>query len=89
MKSPQNLAYAEQELAATFELIAGRRPTVLILPTRDEKGRVVVSVGYRGDHLVEAMQIEAFITQRGESVRYRSQLKEGNTVLVYNMESTR
>lgn len=86
MKKPLAcLADAEQELAATFEILAGIRPKVTLLG-RDEKGRITVAVGYRGNELVAAMQIEAFVIEKGESIRHRSQLKDGNTVLVYHIE---
>lgn len=81
-----SLADAEHELAATFELIAGVRPKVTLLG-RDAKGRVTVAVGYRGNELVAAMQIEAFVIEKGDSIRHRSQLKDGNTVLVYHIEA--
>ena len=86
MKQALNsLADAEQELAATFEILAGIRPKVTLLG-RDEEGRIAVAVGYRGNELVAAMQVEAFVIEKGESIRHRSQLKDGNTVLVYQMK---
>lgn len=90
MKQPQNIAEAENQLAEAFEIITGPgpRPKVTVV-ARDEKQRLVVAVCYRGNELVRSMQVEAFIVEQGDSIRHRSQLKDGNTILVYAQEKKR
>jgi hypothetical protein len=88
MKEPQNIADAENQLAEAFQIVTGPgpRPKVTVV-ARDEKQRVVIAVCYRGNELVRAMQVESFIVEQGDSVRHRSQLKDGNTILVYQQET--
>lgn len=50
------------------------------------RDRVVIAVGFRGDQMIAAMQVEAFVIENGDSIRFRSQIKDGNTILVYQME---
>jgi hypothetical protein len=87
MKEPETLAEAAEGLAETFRLITkpAVKPKVTLLG-RDELGRVVIAVGFRGDQLIAAMQVEAFIVNNGDGIRHRSQIKEGNTILVYHMQ---
>lgn len=90
MKDPETLEEAAEALAETFRLIT--KPEVkpkVTLVGRDEQGRVVIAVGFRGNQLVAAMQVEAFIVENGDSIRHRSQIKDGNTILVYQMQKNR
>lgn len=84
-KELHSLADAEAQLADTFEILGGVKPKVTLLG-RDEKGRIAVAVGYRGNELVASMQVEAFVVEEGDSIRHRSQIKDGNTILVYHIE---
>lgn len=90
MKEPETLDEAADGLAETFRLITQPqiKPKVTLMG-RDKQDRVVIAVGFRGNQLVAAMQVEAFIIENGDSVRFRSQLKDGHTILVYNMEKKR
>jgi hypothetical protein len=76
---------AAHELACTFELITGLRPRVAINATREADGTRLVAVGYPGDELERAMQIEAFVVDKGERIHHRSQKRGGLTVLAYYM----
>ncbi|MGI4819901.1 MAG: hypothetical protein ACRYFV_01710 [Janthinobacterium lividum] len=88
MKEPESLDEAAEQLAETFRLITkpACKPKVTLMG-RDEKGRVVIVVGFRGNQMIAAMQVEAFIVENGDSIRHRSQVKDGNTFLIYQMEA--
>jgi hypothetical protein len=87
IKEPESLDEAADQLAETFRLITKPeyKPKVTLLG-RDEQGRVVIAVGFRGNQMIAAMQVEAFVIENGDSIRHRSQIKDGNTILVYQME---
>jgi hypothetical protein len=85
MKQPLNIGAAEKEFGLAFKIIAGLEPKITIVG-KDVQQRSVVAVHYPGDELVRAMQIEAFIAKQGDSIIHRSQLKYGNTLLVYRVE---
>jgi hypothetical protein len=84
MSQPTTIDEAAQHLAITFEDITGMRPKVAI-GSLDENGCRLIAVGYPGDELVRAMQIEAFVVEKGERIQHRSQLRNGQTMLAYLM----
>jgi hypothetical protein len=73
MSTPTTLAEAADELAAIFELLTGLRPRVVISPVREPDSSMLIAVGYPGDEMVRAMQIEAFAVEKGERILHRSQ----------------
>jgi hypothetical protein len=83
MSTPTTLAEAAHELAAIFELLTGLRPRVAISPVREPDSSMLIAVGYPGDEMVRAMQIEAFAVEKGERILHRSQRRQGQTVLAY------
>ena len=85
MKPPQNIAEAEKEFGAAFVIIAGLEPKVTIVGW-DAAQRMVVAIHYQGDELVRAMQLEAFIVEKGDSIIHRSQVTDGKTVMVFRVE---
>lgn len=74
---------ATYELACPFEVSAGVGPRVAINATCEADGTRLIAVGYPGDELVRAMQIEAFLVEKGERILHRSQQRNGMTVLSY------
>jgi hypothetical protein len=76
---------AAHELACTFEFITGLRPRVAINATREADGTRLIAVGYPGDEMLRAMQIEAFVVEKGDRIQHRSQQRNGLTVLSYHM----
>ena len=85
MSQPTTLQEAAYELSCTFELIAGLRPRVAINAVREADGSRLVAVGFQGDEMVRAMQIEAFVVEKGDRIHHRSQKRNGLTVLAYYM----
>ena len=83
MSQPTTMQEAAYELSCTFELITGLRPRVALNATREADGSRLVAVGYPGDELVRAMQIEAFVVEKGDRIHHRSQQRNGLTVLAY------
>jgi hypothetical protein len=85
MSLPTTMQEAAHELACTFELIAGMRPRVAINAIREQDGSRLVAVGFPGDEMIRAMQIEAFVVEKGDRIHHRSQQRNGLTVLAYYM----
>jgi hypothetical protein len=83
MNQPTTMQEAAHELACTFEVLTGRRPRVAINATREADGTRLIAVAYVGDELVRAMQIEAFLVEKGERILHRSQQRNGQTILAY------
>jgi hypothetical protein len=83
MNQPTTMQEAAHELACTFEVLTGRRPRVAINATREADGTRLIAVAYPGDELVRAMQIEAFLVEKGERILHRSQERNGQTILAY------
>jgi hypothetical protein len=85
MSLPTTMQEAAHELACTFELITGLRPRVAINAVREADGTRLIAVGFPGDEMIRAMQIEAFVVEKGDRIHHRSQRRNGLTVLAYYM----